>query len=389
MTATETRKAIFHNNGIIQPEAWEMHGVSAKTTDHPIGMFGTGLCYAIAVIIRHGHKITIKAGDQLHEFGVKDINFRGKEFQQITCNGKGLSFTTSYGETWPLWAAYRELASNCIDEGGIQYIGEPQDEGTSIIVEGDEFIDICENHDDFFIGDREPIATCSLLDVYEGKGILYYRGVKVGELENASYSYLIKDKIELTEDRTFKYEYQIRQKIGWAYASYITDKTLLKRIATKQTGWESEFADFEWTWSPEFKEIVLDVWATAPATLNERIQKLVKTKAREAVFKTRPIDEDQVPMLDAAKAFLAKAGYPVSEQVCMVDSDDPMTIAYVHDEKIHLTTRAFEKGLFYLVTVLFEEQAHVNGFQDASRHFQTYLINELVTHARKRFGVAL
>src|SRR5690606_20364037 len=126
-------------------------------TDNPIGMFGTGLKYAIAVLLRNGNCIEITNKDKTYSFSIHDIDFRGKSFQQILCNGKKLPFTTEYGKNWELWQAYRELHSNTVDEEGISFIGEPMDEGTSIVVYGESFVKCVENHNDYFVGDREPL----------------------------------------------------------------------------------------------------------------------------------------------------------------------------------------------------------------------------------------
>ena len=386
---TQSKKVVFHNSCKIQPEAWEMHGVSAKLCDNPVGMFGTGLCYAIAVILRNGHKITIHSNEKRYEFGLIAMDFRGKEFQRVTCNGTPLAFTTHYGATWPLWAAYRELVSNTMDEGGIHFMGEPMDEGTSIVVEGDDFAEVMAHHEDYFLGERERIASCSSLDVFEGQGVVYYRGVKIGELKGASFSYQIRDSIDLTEDRTFKHEYQLASKIGYAYSCFIKDKKLLKRVAMMREGWEATQPDYDWTWSSEMKEVVSDLWATAPASLNPRLQRLVSSKAKEACFKMMEPNEDQQIMIDSACEFLEKAGYKVNAPVRVVESADANTIAYAYDKTINLTEKAFEKGLYYLVTVIFEESAHCNGQSDFSRSFQTYLIEELITNARKRLKIAL
>jgi hypothetical protein len=38
---------------------------------------------------------------------------------------------------------------------------------------------------------------------------------------------------------------------------------------------------------------------------------------------------------------------------------------------------------------LFEEQSHIMGFSDESRSYQQWLINQVITQARKRLKVAL
>ena len=45
---------IFTNQGEIDIRAVTTFGVSVKNDNSAIGMFGTGLKYAIAIILRHG-----------------------------------------------------------------------------------------------------------------------------------------------------------------------------------------------------------------------------------------------------------------------------------------------------------------------------------------------
>ena len=389
MTITKT-KAIFHNHECIQPEAWEMQGVSAKVDqDEAIGKFGTGLCYAIAVLLRTGHKISIKSGPDMYEFGLVSLNFRGKEFDRITCNGKPLSFTTHYGHTWDVWGAYRELMSNCIDEGGIQFLGEPMEEGTSIIVEGDEFIKCMKNHNEYFLGDRLPIATSHGVDIYEGNGTIYHKGVKVGSVDGALYSYHIKEYLDLTEDRTYKHEYQLYQKIGNSIVKHIEDEKVIKKIITNSECWEGILVDYDWEWNDFFKDLVSDIWANSPGKLNPRIQKLVNKKMKGVTFNLIEPNEEESLMIEKGVEFLNKAGYPVVAPIKMVNSDDVNTYAYEYKGTIYLTKKAFSEGLFFLVVALFEENAHVNGYMDMERGFQTYLIKEIIKQAKGKLKETL
>jgi hypothetical protein len=391
MTNTlSTNKVIFHNSECIQEEAWEMQGVSAKLDqDEAIGKFGTGLCYAIAVLLRTGHKITIKSGSTFYEFGLIDLNFRGKEFKRITCNGKPLSFTTHYGHTWEVWGAYRELVSNTMDEGGIHFMGEPMDEGTSIIVEGKEFAECMKKHNEYFIGDREPLAESKSVDIYAGNGTIYHKGVKVGSVEGALYSYHIKDYLELTEDRTFKYNHQLTQEIGSAIVRYIKDVDIITNIITHQQCWEVEYLDFDWDWRDDFKDIVTNLWTNCPGKINGRIQKLISKKMKGASFTLIDPDEEEALMIARGKEFLAKAGYPITAPIKLVHSEDSNTYAYEYKGTIHLTKKAFSEGLFFLTVALFEENAHVCGYLDMDRAFQNYLVKEVIKQAKGKLKETL
>ena len=73
----------FGNNGAIELAAITTMGISVKDSDNPIGFFGTGLKYALAVLLREKAEITIKSRDfTATVFGSK-INVRGKEFTTV------------------------------------------------------------------------------------------------------------------------------------------------------------------------------------------------------------------------------------------------------------------------------------------------------------------
>lgn len=385
----QTQKTIFHTNTVMAPESWELMGVSAKDGETPIGQFGTGQKYALAVLLRTGHKVSIRSNGSLFIFGLQEMEFRGKSFQRVTCNDKPLAFTTDYGLKWQVEHAYRELVSNTLDEGGIHFLGEPMEEGTSIIVEGPEMAACLSRHNSIFLGDREPIAETYKVRFFEGSGTVWYRGVKVGELHEASLSYEIMDDLDLTEDRTIKYLYTIGSKIGMAMVKHVKDKSLIRRIVTNKTTWEAKVPDYDWEWSAEFSEVVKELWESSPTLLNDKIQKLVRQRLKDVGFKMLERTEDMDIMIQNAQDFLAKAGYPVEANIKVVDNGDDNNIAFAFGGEIHLTSRSFDKGMYYLVTTLFEESAHCKGHDDCSRSFQNYLIEELITQTRRRLKVAL
>ena len=62
---------IFENPGEIDPLAIRTFGVSVKEGDNPIGFFGTGLKYALAILLRTGHQVSMQAGELTLAFGTK------------------------------------------------------------------------------------------------------------------------------------------------------------------------------------------------------------------------------------------------------------------------------------------------------------------------------
>lgn len=195
---------IFKNDSILPLECISTFGVSAKEIDSPIGYFGTGLKYAIAVLLREGCKISISIAGELYNFHTEKQAVRSKEFDFIYMNGAPLPFTMELGRNWELWQAYRELYSNCVDEGGeVQdYEGEFGIEsysGTIIYIDG---LDEIHNESNNFILRSEPKYKLEDLEIHESLNpAVFYKGIKVLDLPT-KYSYNILDGVYLTEDRT-------------------------------------------------------------------------------------------------------------------------------------------------------------------------------------------
>lgn len=382
-TPTKTRKLIFHTNGLIDPRSWSVLGLSAKESDNPIGCFGSGLKAAISIVNRLGGKIEIQSEGTTYKFGVKTSEFRGAEYQQLMCNGKELPYTTGYAKHWEPWMAFREIVSNTMDEGGLQFFGEPMDEGTSVIVECDEITKCMDNFEDYFVGQREPIAETDDITYYEGRGTIFYRGVKVGVMKGAKYSYEIKRSLDLTEDRTILHEYMIPYYIGLDACMNLKNEKLIRQIVTASgSSFESEIT-FDTQWSDEFANIVRDIWESAPTTLNTIIQKLIRKKMPDVGWEKLEPTEDEQIYIDKAVYLLKKFGHNITAPIKMVNNDDANNIAFVHEDQIYLTSRAFEKGIFYLTTTLLEEHLHTVGYSDYSRNFQDYLIEQVIKTSAK------
>lgn len=208
---------VFRNKGLIPEAAIMTMGVNAKINDNPIGQFGTGLKYAIAIILRLGGKITIYRGLKKMEFGLKKETIRKQDFNIVTMNGRKLGFTDQLGLNWKPWMAYRELASNVRDEGGwVKHYMRADEPGparneTSIHVDCPELDKTHVERHTLFLN-TEPVFTLPGLEVHSGTDNqhIFYRGIRVMELPKKSkYSYNITRHVELTEDRTVLYPWWI------------------------------------------------------------------------------------------------------------------------------------------------------------------------------------
>lgn len=282
-------RIIFETKGKLDLRAITTFGCNAKpNTNSPIGFFGTGLKYAISVLLRNEQSVELVTGGKRYTFGLREKTFREKPFSipVITTSGgktKELPFTTELGKNWELWQAFRELFSNTLDENGFcaKYEIEEPDYNKSctyFIVSGDNFAqeyDRCFTHTFLQEGleTRSVGAGVQIID-RESKAI-YYRGVRVAELRKPSlFTYNILSPITLTEDRTAKHVYEAEIAIVNQIISLSERDTLNRILNAEKESWESQL-DFSYCWqicSPEFISV-------GEASINTTARKLIRSKS--------------------------------------------------------------------------------------------------------------
>lgn len=226
---------VFSNHGEIDPRLITTLGTNVKLNASPIGEFGTGLKYTLAILLRKGFAFTVCSGRRKFEFETEEEEIRGKTFQMINMvendllSGKPqvtrLGFTTELGAKWQLWMAYRELRSNCQDEGGsIELLPD----GTEVSCEPG-MTKICvwgldhwhQNAGQVFLDETPALWANTDIEIHEGlSSSLFYRGIRVKKLDKPSlYTYNILSTMTLTEDRTLE---------GMWYANYYLAGALMQ-----------------------------------------------------------------------------------------------------------------------------------------------------------------
>lgn len=274
-----TKAVIFRTPGLIPIEAFTMFGVNAKpNSSNPIGFFGTGLKYAVAVLLRHGINLRVFIGPTEYEFYSKRADFRGTDFDYVIMRKRNsmfkkwtsttLSFTTLHGKTWELWQALRELESNTRDEGGESTVDDhwgfvPAPGESLIVIESDEFARVYEEQlDHIFL----PIKSLTLrdasktLEVYnQPSKYIYYRGLRVYDLETPTmYTYNFLQKMDLTEDRTLKYVFEARAAIA-RHVSRSKDEKLIHSIVGAEEKFFEHKIDYDFVYdapSEEFMNVI-------------------------------------------------------------------------------------------------------------------------------------
>lgn len=397
---------IFTNPGEIDIRSISTFGVSVKEGNNPIGFFGTGLKYAIAVLLRTGHRITIMSGDTVVQFGIEAQDVRGQAFDFVTMQvGDGpatsVGFTTELGKQWAVWMAYREIACNCKDEGGsadrAPYMVDPEAGRTQIVVQGDEFDAVFARAHEFILGD-EPQAVYGTLEVRKQPSHhFFYRGVRIADLHRPSlFTYSEQTQIELTEDRTAKSMWEVQHRIisGVLQA---TDRDFIRTMVTApEESYESTLDFHGWgpTPSAEFLEVVGECTANKLVKVNPSAKKRHDQHV-QAAFAPREIvmTAVQAESMERALDFCERIGFSIrgAFPILVVESLGSGILGQAHGGTIYIAERVFHLGgSKQLAATLIEEFVHLrHGWADLTRELQNFLFEKLVSLGEELAGEPL
>lgn len=383
-TNANTSTLHFSNPGEINPDLFKLFGVSAKENDNPVGYFGTGLKYAIAILLREQHTITIFSGLDEYVFTTEQRQYRGSDHQIVLCNGKELSFTLDLGKNWKLWQAYRELYSNCVlDENGFAAIGAgtPSSGETLIRVSGRNIVNIHHKRHEIFL-ESTPIISNEKLSVHEGQSnFLYYRGIRACKLDlPTQYTYNLIEKEQLTEDRTLASQWGFQ---WWASVliAQSQNRDFIKKSLSSDA-YEKQFLDYSrsTTASDVFCEIASEVLRTHIGEINPTIQKtLVKFKEIDP-WRTIEMTPSMELKLERAKAICGKLHMPANAPIRVVDSLGQNVLGMAQNGTVYIADAAFDLGTKTVAATLYEELIHLNrGYSDLSRGMQNFLFGKIFT----------
>lgn len=371
----------FCNDPAIDLDCVRVLGVSVKTGDNPIGFFGTGLRFAIATLLRTGHKVVLVRDGVEIEFCVKTETIRGEEFERVYMGDEPLGFTAMLGRTWEPWQAYRELYCNCTDENGIISDEIPEGRfGTVFKVTG-EAIEKChrERHTIFLA--TKPIASNADCEIHRGSGRdAFYRGVRAHRhSEHALYTYNIKEKMDLTEDRTLKYGFYVGYHASRLIPT-LTDEDILYEILTAPRGTFERCLDYDVDVkpSPQFMDVVLR--SRLNGHLNQSALKLWEKHAEvKFQFEECELDAYEEQVLRQAFVLLKRLNCPIERRdFLVVDGLGESVFGAVRRQQILIAKRAFDMGSTFVASTLFEEWLHRDQkFRDESRDLQNFLFEKL------------
>lgn len=384
----------FRNRGLIDLRSVRTFGVSAKENDNPIGFFGTGLKYAIAICLRLGCTVTLYRGLERIEFATSEVAIRNGEFRIVTMNGEEIGFTTDLGKTWEPWQAYREIHCNTTDEGGeiIDGAAEPLEGHTTIVVKGAPIYGAYLERSQIILT-APPRWTSGRVEIHERHGTYgYYRGIRAGKLERPSVmTYNVQSNLDLTEDRTLKNVYQFYSAIRDALLSSQNSEFISRFLQAPSDSFEATLDLDGWTTPGELFLSTLEAVSFRRCSNNSALRVYKKHRKCVLVPDSAPLNRIEEIQLRRATEFCTWAGYRLEDYDIIVTADLEEHIwGRAYEGRIYLNRSAFQAGTKIVAGTLIEEYIHLkHHLRDETRDLQNHLVNALVSMAELARGEPL
>jgi hypothetical protein len=389
------QQVYFTNPGEIDPRTITTMGVNVKPGDSPIGYFGTGLKYAIAVLLRNEQEVEVYSGTTKYSFSAAPQEIRGKWFNIVAMSRDGaeprsLGFTMDLGRNWTVENAYRELHSNSLDEcgePGREGAAEPRAGHTTIVVRGGAFAKAHRDRWQFLLDPaRAKLASNGAVEVYAGSAKhVFYKGIAAYALDKPSaYLYNITATMRLTEDRTLDDAWTVRHLISHALVS-AAHSSILEAVFTNAEAFEANLDYYLASPSEVALDCIERIMKERPLALLDAPRKMYYDKRKKVI--TREEFEPtaaQREKLDSAIAFCTQIGFPIASYALHFAELGQRIVALAEAGAIWLSPRALAGDEDELATTLIEEFIHLrNRVDDATRRMQNVLFDEIVRLGRQ------
>lgn len=277
----------IRNKGEVPIELVELLGASTKADDpKTIGMFGSGIKYAIIEALRLGIGINISTSKWILSFEFEDEKVSGHLFQRVIFvfkprEGKRRKIRTSYtlsaGKNWKEpWYILREFIANAMDvevETGEKFELDITDSvdfskrgTTTVFIQyTDQIAEVVENMGQYMkTSEMIPIHSNSYGSIYEKVGAgtkIFHKGMRVHEDKKESvYDYSL-NRIAITEDRTIANSWELSYQMAklLSYAPNEIKMTIVKRIFENRDDFFENSIDFDYAenhseWAEAFQE---------------------------------------------------------------------------------------------------------------------------------------
>lgn len=412
------------NKGEVEVNAFELIGASTKVDDDTkIGMFGSGMNYAVAWLLRNKVDFKAYAGQNEITFGVQEVWMRDKAFSRITVNGVSTSFTITMGKDWKAWFVIREIYCNALDEEDasmevVDTIDPIQGETHFYLPLIPDIKTVLDDWDMYFSDKRTDIVgQVNGVKVYMGGNdlIVYRKGIMCYHQKNARAMFHYDfDNVDINESRLIDNVWLVKTTIGGFLARDASDKIIKKLLPNMKDTFESTI---DWN-----LYILSDVWERVigtrpiveteleghyadisvgenpfvlPKVLCDELLKY-KDNVRHVAgsigpdgIVVRDTTDQEKYMLKLADAFCKECKYDVTLPILVCDFANSNIIATLHEGTIYLGTKAF-MGVQTLIEAIIEEQEHHNSkAEDNSGKFELHLIRLFIGEKCKRFAYTI
>lgn len=415
------------NKGEMQQEAMTLLGASTKRGDDTkIGFFGSGLKYAIAVLIREGIEFHIFAGSKEVKVETKPVTFGGKEFQRIFINGEPTSMTADMGVDWEPWFAVREVLCNAVDEGGhnIEMTDKPKGKKgtTTFAVEmSSKLNDVLDKWQKFFCEQRGDTILetdgCKLFYGDDRELIVYRRGIRCHFTQEKSLFHYNMRWAEINESRVLRSQYGFNHElVKWIATNASED--VVRRIFD---GWKGTYeGGLDWdTYDMTYSENWLTVIGGRKLVADEVTGYFMRdieegalilphamVKSLKNFFKDKVVvlghsdkygkrheiemDEREKILLKDVLEFLKNGGINIAIPIKKAQFRENYIEGEYDNGEIFIAPSVFDMGKRYLAIVLLEEAMHMkSGAGDGTRSFQNFLLSQHLKLLEDKAGVYL
>lgn len=389
-----TQPVTFKNEGLIDLRAISTFGASSKVGDSPIGYFGTGLKYAIAICLREGCAVVMYRGKKKYVFEAKKTRIRVDHFEVVTMNGQELGFTTLLGQNWELWQAFRELWCNTVDENEEVFLGKTGGvvSATTFEVTGEAFEEIYHTRETVMLTDPAYLVLDGV-EVRDRKSDhLYYRGIRAEKLRHPSrFTYNVTKQLTLTEDRTVQYPWQAANFVKAAVAGS-TDLDFVTRVLSADEGSYEAHLDFgDLTRDPGETFRTATTLLKGKATVNESALRLCRNALRKEMeeHQGEKLEGVTAVQMDKALAFLKVLGFKAGAYpIIVVDALESGADKWLAERgKIFITPDLFVLGTRELTRALLLAYFELDSHGDAD--LVALLTTRLMTLGEKVTGEPL
>jgi hypothetical protein len=422
------------SKGEIDIRAFSKMGASSKRNDSTkIGMFGSGLKYSIAYLLRNKINFKVFSGYREVIFTTKEEVFRDKIINTICINDRETDLTTEMGMDWEHWFVIREIYCNALDEsdGKIEIVKsklkdiKPTEDFTTFYIEVDSnFKDIINNWNDYFSEKRTDLiySDSDFNQIYVGgeKLSVYRKGILCHKLSMPSLFHYDMSWVQINESRTILSEWDFKYKLV-SFIKNISDNKIIHRIIYNINNyWEKDLHwDLHGLFSDAWKKTIGKKWLIpyeSAGLWEEEIKGELKGKhiiLPNSMIKSlklsfgsdirvvgqgdgdskgsrkviENLDKKQQYYLDEAIGFLKNSEYSIKYPVKVVKFSNEDTLGQAENETIYLSEKLFNMGMKKIVAVIVEENEHnVTGFGDMTRAFQDHIFHLYISSLEDKSG---